>query len=109
MAGHHRTITASDHHCINGRVTPAFPMRTTLDIDDDLLAAAKELARRERSTAGQVVSRLLRHSLTGSGTAPAVAARKRRTPVAGFQPFPARPGVVATNQQVDALRDAEGL
>jgi hypothetical protein len=67
-------------------MTPRFDMRTTLDIDDDLLAAAKELARRERSTAGQVVSRLLRH-----------------------QPFPARPGVVATNQQVDALRDAEGL
>ena len=31
-------------------------MRTTLDIDDDLLAAAKELARRENVTAGQVVS-----------------------------------------------------
>ena len=31
-------------------------MRTTLDIDDDLLAAAKELARREGRSAGQVVS-----------------------------------------------------
>ncbi|WP_372528128.1 hypothetical protein, partial [Piscinibacter sp.] len=80
-------------------------MRTTLDIDDDLLAAAKELARRERSTAGQVVSRLLRRSLTGAEAAPAPA-RARRVPVAGFQPFPARPGVVATNEQVDALRDA---
>ena len=84
-------------------------MRTTLDIDDDLLAAAKELARRERSTAGQVVSRLLRHSLTGAGSAPPAAARSRQAAVAGFQPFPARPGVVATNEQVDALRDAEGL
>ena len=37
-------------------------MRTTLDIDDDLLAAAKELARRERTTAGEVISRL-RHAL----------------------------------------------
>jgi hypothetical protein len=83
-------------------------MRTTLDIDDDLLAAAKELARRERSTAGQVVSRLLRRSLTGAEAAPAPA-RARRVPVAGFQPFPARPGVVATNEQVDALRDAEGV
>ena len=83
-------------------------MRTTLDIDDDLLAAAKELARRERSTAGQVVSRLLRHSLTGA-QAPTVVARSRRAPVAGFQPFPARTGVVTTNEQVDALRDAEGL
>jgi hypothetical protein len=83
-------------------------MRTTLDIDDDLLAAAKELARRERSTAGKVVSRLLRRSLTGAA-APAPASRARRAPVAGFQPFPARAGVVATNEQVNALRDAEGL
>lgn len=83
-------------------------MRTTLDIDDDLLAAAKELARRERSTAGKVVSRLLRHSLTGAN-APASPKRRRREPVAGFLPFPALPGVVTTNEQVNALRDAEGL
>ena len=83
-------------------------MRTTLDIDDDLLAAAKELARRERSTAGQVVSRLLRRSLTGA-EAPAAANRPRRQAVAGFRPFEARAGVVATNEQVNALRDAEGI
>ena len=83
-------------------------MRTTLDIDDDLLAAAKELARREGATAGQVVSRLLRRSLTG-GPAPATASRPRHKPVAGFVPFPAKPGTVTTNEQVDALRDAEGL
>lgn len=83
-------------------------MRTTLDIDDDLLAAAKELARRERSTAGKVVSRLLRRSLTGT-EAQAKPGRPRRRPVAGFQPFPARAGVVTTNEQVNALRDAEGV
>ena len=44
-------------------------MRTTLDIDDDLMVAAKELARRERSSAGKVVSRLLRQSLTSAGPA----------------------------------------
>lgn len=83
-------------------------MRTTLDIDDDLLIAAKELARRQGVTAGQIVSRLLRHSLTG---APTVAEAGRVPPrvVAGFVPFPPRPGVVATNDQVDALRDAEGV
>ncbi len=83
-------------------------MRTTLDIDDDLLAAAKELARRERSTAGQVVSRLLRRSLTGAEE-PSSAGRAPRSKVAGFQPFPARRGKVATNEQVDALRDVEGI
>ena len=85
-------------------------MRTTLDIDDDLLAAAKELARRQGGTTGQVVSRLLRHSLTG-GAAEAVrkGAGKPRRRVAGFDPFPAKPGVVATNEQVNTLRDAEGI
>ena len=83
-------------------------MRTTLDIDDDLLAATKELARREGATAGQVVSRLLRRSLT-VGAAQVTTPRSRRKPVAGFVPFPARPGVVVTNEQVDELRDAEGL
>ena len=39
-------------------------MRTTLDIDDDVLQAAKELARAEGSTAGQVISRLVRQALT---------------------------------------------
>lgn len=85
-------------------------MRTTLDIDDDLLAAAKEIARRERATAGAVVSRLLRRSLTGVGAeGSAPTPRARASAVAGFVPFPARPGVVVTNEQVDRLRDAEGL
>lgn len=82
-------------------------MRTTIDIDDDLLAATKELARKEGRTAGQVVSRLLRHSLTG--TSSSRLQRARRTPVAGFEPFAAKKGVVTTNAQVDALRDAEGV
>jgi hypothetical protein len=79
-------------------------MRTTLDIDDDLLDAAKQLARRERRSAGQVISRLLRQSLTGSlpGDTPPAAAG-----VAGFQPFPAR-GAVVTDELIDTLRDAEG-
>jgi hypothetical protein len=85
-------------------------VRTTLDIDDDLLAAAKEIARRERSTAGEVVSRLLRRSLTGAGAdEPSPASRAKRAAVAGFVPFPARPGVVVTNEQVDRMREAEGL
>ncbi|MCK7496172.1 MAG: hypothetical protein MZW92_38495 [Comamonadaceae bacterium] len=63
-------------------------MRTTPDIDDDLMRAAKELARREKLSAGQ------------SGVAPApggARARGRRGEAgrawSGFRPFPAgRPG-----------------
>jgi hypothetical protein len=38
-------------------------MRTTLDIDDDVLQAAKELAAHRRSTAGKVLSDLARKGL----------------------------------------------
>lgn len=39
-------------------------MRTTLDIEDDVLQAAKELAQREGSTAGQIISLLARRGLS---------------------------------------------
>lgn len=81
-------------------------MRTTLDIDDDLLLAAKERARRENRTAGQVVSSLLRRSLTGAGELPP---RVPGEAVAGFVPFYAQTGVVVTNDMVNRLRDEEGV
>jgi Arc/MetJ family transcription regulator len=83
-------------------------MRTTIDIDDDLLAAAKELARRENMTAGQIVSRLLREGLTGTRKNPAGRREGQRRGVAGFRPFTGR-GKAVTNEQVNALRDAEGV
>ncbi len=39
-------------------------MRTTLDIADDVLHAAKERARREKKTAGEIISELARSALT---------------------------------------------
>jgi predicted transcriptional regulator len=39
-------------------------MRTTLDIDDDVLTAAKELAEARKTTAGRVISDLARQTLT---------------------------------------------
>ena len=41
-------------------------MRTTLDIDDDVLQAAKELGALQGKTAGQIVSELARRSLSPS-------------------------------------------
>lgn len=76
-------------------------MRTTLDIDDDVLEAAKERARRERKTAGQVVSELLRTALTmRTGASGAV---REPEAVYGFRPFPAGDKVV-TNALIDELR-----
>ena len=44
-------------------------VRTTLDLDDDVLLAAKELAVARRTTAGKVVSDLVRQALTPTRTA----------------------------------------
>jgi len=41
-------------------------VRTTLDIDDDVLQAARELAENRRRTIGQVVSDLARRALAPS-------------------------------------------
>lgn len=85
-------------------------MRTTLDIADDVMLAAKELARRERSSIGAVVSRLARQSLVGGGrtreqpSSPS-AARLARL---GIQALPHRGGIV-TNDLIDRLRDEEGV
>jgi hypothetical protein len=38
-------------------------MRTTLDIEDDVLRAAKELADREGASVGQIISKLARRGL----------------------------------------------
>jgi hypothetical protein len=76
-------------------------MRTTLDIDEDVLRAAKEIARREHKTAGAVISELTRKALT----APPQAARERKA-VHGFRPFAAR-GSLVTNAQIDRLREED--
>jgi hypothetical protein len=44
------------------------PVRTTLDIDEDVLNAAKELAEARRTTAGRVISDLVRKALRPSGS-----------------------------------------
>jgi hypothetical protein len=48
------------------------PMRTTLDLDDDVLQAAKELADALGTTAGKVVSDLARKGLASPDSGVAV-------------------------------------
>jgi len=76
-------------------------MRTTLDIDDDVLHAAKERARREKSTTGQVISDLARRALTAPPERQGVSEPK---PVYGFRPI-ARRGDLVTNELIDKLRE----
>jgi hypothetical protein len=83
-------------------------VRTTLDIDDDVLAATRELASRQGASAGQMVSRLLRAALNGSA-ALGLPTADSPSGVAGFRPFPAQAGQLVTDEQIDQLRDEAGL
>ncbi len=74
-------------------------MRTTLDLDEDVLQAAKELAASRGLTAGQVVSELARKGLE----APRAARVRNGVPVLPRRPAGApRP----TMKRVNDLRDA---
>jgi len=78
-------------------------MRTTLDIDDDVLLAAKERARREKKTASTVISELARSALTAP---PAATVAREPKSFYGFRPFPRRGGIV-TNELIDKLREED--
>ncbi len=73
-------------------------MRTTLAIDDDILAAAKQLAEQDRSTLGEVISRLARRGLQRD--APAERAERNGIPL-----LPRRAGATVTLQLVNQIRD----
>jgi hypothetical protein len=78
-------------------------MRTTLDVADDVLQAAKERATRERKTIGGVLSELARRALTTPSEPLSVQEPKT---VYGLKPFARRGGIV-TNDLIDKLRDED--
>ncbi len=82
-------------------------MRTTVDIDDDVLIAVKELARKEQVSAGRVLSRLAREALAGRGRQGIEDAGGRRK-LGGFRPFPSR-GVVVSDDLIERLREEESI
>jgi len=73
-------------------------MRTTLDVDDDVLQAVKELADYHRTTAGKMLSNLVRRALE-----PKSAAAVRN----GVPVLPSRPAgaPILTMALVNELRD----
>jgi len=79
-------------------------MRTTLDIEEDVLQAAKELAQREGSTAGQVISALARRGLAAPPTK-----RKKSPGARGGVPLLASRGEVVTLEHIQNLMDQEGV
>ena len=76
-------------------------MRTTLAIDDDVLAAAKHLAEREQRTVGEVISSLARQALSRSGRGP-------RTERNGIPLLPSKKSASpVTLELVNRLRDEQ--
>lgn len=78
-------------------------MRTTLEIDDDVLNAAKRIARRMRTTAGAVISDLARRALAEPASSSALRASKAKASY-GFAALPAR-GVVVTDDLINRIRE----
>lgn len=77
-----------------------FIVRTTLDIDEDVLQTAKELAARRGTTAGRILSELARRAL-----APRTGISRKRNGVP-ILPLRKRAGLV-TPEVVNRLRDEE--
>ena len=77
------------------------PMRTTLDIDDDILQTVKELASIRRSTAGRVISELARSALASDQPVQT----RNGVPVLPRRPTGSRR---PTMQLVNDLRDGDG-
>jgi Arc/MetJ family transcription regulator len=90
-------ILSVDIRCV---MRDAGIMRTTLDIDDDVLQAAKEIAQVQGKTAGQMVSELLRKAL-----APRARAQRVRNGVPLLNHRPGAP--VMTVAFVNELLDEE--
>lgn len=84
-------------------------MRTTLNIADDVLLAAKERARRERRSIGDVLSDLARQALTRSllGEKQSDDAGQAES-FHGFEPLPRR-GPAVSNAFIDKLREDESI
>lgn len=78
-------------------------MRTTLNIADDVLYAVKERARREKRSAGEVLSDLARSALTTRSDTSVIS---EETSLYGFDAFPRR-GSAVSNALIEELLEDE--
>lgn len=81
-------------------------MRTTLDLGDDVLISAKDIARRENRTAGEVITELARIGLRQTREKGS-SGRDRELAALGFDPIEST-GIQVTDAQVNELRELFG-
>ena len=82
-------------------------MLTTIDLEDDLLAAVREFACMQNVATGRVISRLMREALSRHSSLIKEGGVETKV-VAGFRSFASR-GVMSSNDIVNELRDREGV
>lgn len=81
-------------------------MRTTLDIDNDVLMAVREIAAREKKTAGKILSEFTRRGLlSGDATPPTPKPGEPYVMKHGVPILPSRGDVVSTRQIQDIMED----
>ncbi|WP_255011925.1 CopG family transcriptional regulator [Cyanobium sp. Cruz-8D1] len=83
----------------------AHPMRTTLQLDHDVLAAARVLARQRRTSLGAVISALARQGLVAPppGTASSSPSHRNGLPLLPWQPQGAPVDLALVNSLRDEL------
>jgi hypothetical protein len=91
-------------------------MRTTLDIDDDVLFKAKELAAIQKQSLGSMVSQLLRERFSHVGAQEVASPKKKYQTKEGVDyivknGLPVLPpsNRVVTLEQIQRIRDEEGI
>ncbi len=79
-----------------------FKMRTTLDIDNDILLAVKELSKREKKSAGEILSDLARRALTTSQ-------HQVEVTEYGFPKIPRKSDAIVTVEHINRLMEESDL
>lgn len=82
-------------------------MRTTIDIDPDVLETAKDIARKERRSTGAVISDFARRGFYGADTS----ASEKQDSYLERNGVPVLPptGTLVSDASIRRIRDAEGI
>ena len=88
-------------------------MRTTIDLDEDILAAAKSLAKAGQTTAGRIISDTMRRAIQmgladPSQTIATKSLAMEPQAVHGFVPLTSYGQQIVTSDMVRAIRDDIG-
>ncbi len=84
-------------------------MRTTLNIDDDVLQAAKELAAQEKTTAGKILSRFIRRGLREEGGKGMRVKETAASTLRNGVPVLRSRGRIVTTEKVREIMEDEGV